>query len=257
MSAPLLETSRLTLEIGGRQVCRELDLTVRHGERWGILGINGVGKTTLLHTLGGLRPPLSGEIRLDGRPLAALPRRQAARLCGLLFQDQSDPFPSTLLETALIGRHPHLGRWQREGPQDQAIALDALEQVGLATMAGRLAHTLSGGERRRLALATLLTQDPQLYLLDEPTNHLDLRQQIAVLDLLGRKAREQRKAVVMILHDINLAARCCDRVLYLFGAGETLHGPAREMLTEANLTRLYGYPVASVAGENGPVYYPV
>lgn len=253
---PLLETKNLTVSIGGKLVCRDLNLTIRPNQRWGILGINGIGKTSLLHTLAGLRPADAGEILLDGKSLSQLARREVALIAGLLLQDSEDYFSSTLLETALIGRHPHLPGWQWETDEDRDIALAALTAVGLGEIAQRFSHTLSGGERRRLAIATLLTQNPQLYMLDEPSNHLDLHHQITMLDLLSAQALKDNKALLMILHDVNLAARYCDQLLLLFGNGEVLLGPAVEVLHEANLSRLYQHPITAISSTNGTVFIP-
>lgn len=257
MSGALLEAQALSVSIGGKQVCRELNLALQPGERWGVLGLNGVGKTSLLHTLGGIRAADSGEILLDGVSLAATPRRQVAQRLGVLFQDSDEAFPSTVMEAALIGRHPHLHAWEWEGAQDEAIARAALNAVGLAGFEARSTATLSGGERRRLALAALLVQDSQLLLLDEPVNHLDVHHQISALDLLTRLAREQNKTLAIVLHDVNLAARYCDRVLLLFGGGETLQGVTCELLTETNLQRLYHHPMRRVPTEAGDFFYPM
>jgi iron complex transport system ATP-binding protein len=256
MSQTLLSTRELTVHIAGKTVCRELSLALKAGQVWGLLGVNGVGKTTLLHTLAGLRPPETGEVLLDGVSIHGLPRRQVARRLGLLLQDEADTFPGTVLETALMGRHPWLGRWQWEGETELTQAHAALADVGLEGLANRQINTLSGGERRRLALATLLTQDPQLLLLDEPTNHLDPRHQIELLDLLGQRVRHEDKALLMIVHDINLATRFCDHVILLFGDGEARCGPLVEVVDAQSLSRLYGQPMISVDGPKGPVYLP-
>lgn len=248
---PLLAVQDLTVTIGGKELCRGLQLRVAPGQCWGILGRNGAGKTTLLHTLAGLRAPAAGRIMLSGRDLRSLSRRAVARAVGLLLQDSVDAFPATVLETALIGRHPHLGLWQWEGPEDLEAARRALRAVELADLEARPVNTLSGGERRRLAIATLLVQDPNLYLLDEPTNHLDLRHQITLLDLLTDQARRDGKALLMVLHDVNLAARYCDHLLLLFGDGTTLSGPAAEILQPEHLGRLYGHPVVPAARPDG------
>lgn len=254
MSAPLLETRGLTVSIAGKLVCRDLDLAVGAGDCVGLLGPNGVGKTTLLHSLAGLRPVDAGEVLLDGVPLRSLPRRRVARRLGLLMQQPEDSLPATVLETALIGRHPHLDFWRWESHGDVAIARRALKSVGLDGLEQRAQTALSGGERRRLDLATILTQDPQVFLLDEPAGQLDLHHQLGLLGQLQRISAHEQRAVVMSLHDINLAARFCNRILMLFGEGEAALGAAEEMLIPETLTRLYRVPVRAVPWEGGRAY---
>ena len=168
MTQPLLEARQLAVEIGGKTVVSPINLRLASGERLAILGRNGAGKSTLLSTLAGLRAPASGAVLLDGEDAVLLPARQAALRRAWLGQFQNDPFGSSVLETALTGRHPHLGRWDWESQRDTDLALGALAAVGLADMEERQIHTLSGGERQRLAIATLLAQAAPLYLLDEP-----------------------------------------------------------------------------------------
>ncbi len=239
----LLRTRGLTVTVGEHTICRDLDLEVGEGQRWALLGGNGAGKTTLLHSLIGLHTELTGRVELAGEPLDRLARRRTAQLAGLLPQDSSDPFPATVLETALIGRHPHLGPWQWEGAADYAAARRALAQVGLETLEDRDVLTLSGGERRRLALATLMTQDPILWLLDEPTNHLDLHHQVT---LLQRVAERHSGATLMSLHDVNLAERFGTHALLLFGDGDALAGSVAQVLDSAVLSRLYQHPIRQV-----------
>lgn len=243
MSPGLLAVRQLNVSIGGKSVVQKLDMALQPGERLAILGRNGVGKTTLVHTLAGLRAPESGEIKLAGDSYATLGPHCAARLRGLLAQQQSDAFSASVLETVLIGRHPHVSRWDWESAADAQLARAALAEVGLADLAERSIQTLSGGERQRVALATLLVQQPRLCLLDEPLAHLDLNHQIAMLELLSRRARVESVALVMVLHDVNLAARFSDRVLLLYGDGEHELGNAADLLDADRLTRLYGHPV--------------
>ncbi len=252
----LLETRSLQVTIGDTAVCRDLDLTINAGERWCILGCNGAGKTTLLLTLAGLRPPQAGHIALQRQALSALPRRQVARQIGILFQDQTDAFPANVLDTVLTGRHPWLGPLQWEGTADLEKARTALQAVGLASIEQRSVTTLSGGERRRLGIATLLTQDPQLLLLDEPTNHLDIHHQIRTLQLVSELAANGDRALLLVMHDLNLAARYCNRFLLLFGDGETAQGNAAEVLTRPNLERLYQHPLLPLQGPQGQVWVP-
>lgn len=250
----LLQANRLDVRVGDRTLCQALDLTLRAGDCLAILGPNGSGKTSLLHTLAGLRCPESGWVDLHGEPLAGYAPRTRARHIGLLLQQQPSPFPVNVLEYCLQGRHPHLQRWQHESEQDLALATQALARVGLETMLTRQIATLSGGERQRLALATLFTQQAPLLLLDEPTNHLDLHQQIRVLDLIAAHRRQPDQAVILVLHDINLAARYGNRFLLLFGDGSHIHGDAATTLTEATLSRLYHHPI-KILGDPGDRYY--
>ncbi|OYY95505.1 MAG: ABC transporter ATP-binding protein [Hydrogenophilales bacterium 28-61-23] len=243
MSAPLLACRHLAVSISGKQVVRELNLSLLPDQRLAILGRNGVGKTTLLHTLAGLRAPDAGEIKLAGDSYATLGARCAARLRGLLPQHQGDAFAASVLETVLIGRHPHVSRWDWESETDVQLARAALADVGLANLARRSIQTLSGGERQRVALATLLVQQPRLYLLDEPLAHLDLNHQIAMLELIGQRTRADHAALAMVLHDVNLAARFSDRVLLLYGEGEHELGDSADLLDAGRLTRLYGHPL--------------
>ena len=240
MMPALLETRGLDVAIAGRTLVHGLDFAVTGGKTLAILGCNGSGKTTLLHTLAGLRTPSGGNVKLCGKTYAEYEPRQAARLRGLLAQTQMDAFPASVLETALIGRHPHLGRWAWENKGDERIAIDALAAVGLQGLENREVHTLSGGERQRLGIATLLTQQPLLYFLDEPLAHLDLAHQIAILELANRYAADCHAAFVIVMHDMNLALRYCRRALLLFGDGRWLEGSSEEVLTAENLSKLYG-----------------
>ncbi len=255
-SHSLLETQKLEVFINNKTVCKGLDIKINYGERWGIIGVNGIGKTTLLHTLAGLREPKDGNIFLQNENLAHIPRRKIAKTIGVLFQNDTQAFPGTVLETALIGRHPFLRSWQWETREDIKLAQQALELVDLNSMDSRMINTLSGGENRRLSLATLITQGPLLYLLDEPTNHLDMHHQINILDMLVKQTNVKKQSTIMILHDVNLAQRFCDHVMLLFGDGEILTGPTKEVLTTDSLSRLFNHPTIKIDSPNGPVFLP-
>ncbi|MDR2031281.1 MAG: ABC transporter ATP-binding protein [Azoarcus sp.] len=254
---------RLSLRRGARKLCREFDLEIRAGQCVAILGRNGAGKTSLLHALAGLHgaiegggaPDVCGEIRLGARPLADWPPLQMARFRGLLPQRQPMPFAASVRETVLVGRHPHLGRWGWESAADIAIAHAALACVDLQELALRDLRALSGGEQQRVALAMLLAQTPRLFLLDEPLNHLDLHHQIAVLELLRALAADGR-GVVMVLHDLALAARYADRVVLLDGEGDVTTGTRTEVLTAERLSRAFGHPLRRVEVNGRAVFLP-
>lgn len=250
---PLLSCSNLTIGIEGRELVRGLDFTAYRGTTTCVLGRNGTGKTLTLLTLARLREPQGGAILLEGKALAEWPRIEFARQVALLTQDSEDPFPANVLETTLVGRHPHIDFWEWESDRDRRLAREALASVDLAGFEARSAATLSGGERRRVALAALLAQDPVVLLLDEPTNHLDPRHQMEILRLL--KARTAAGGtVIMSLHDAGLAARFADQVLMLFGDGNWLCGPTAEVLTAANVSRLYQASVMELSWAGGRTF---
>jgi iron complex transport system ATP-binding protein len=258
MSA-VLEARDLSVSIGGKSICSDLSQGFNGGECWAILGLNGAGKTTLIHTLAGVRPAQGGSVWLDGAALTEQPRIEIARKLGLLAQDTFDAFDTTVLETALTGRHPHLARWgwwQWEGDNDERIAAEALLAVGLESFAQRRVSTLSGGERERLAIAAVLTQQPKVFLLDEPTSHLDTHRQLAALELFAHKARRDACAVLMSLHDASLAARYCTHALLLFDDGETAAGPVSEILGAETLSRLYRHTMREINSEGLRLFVP-
>lgn len=250
-----LRVDGLEVSIGANQVCRDLSFTLESAQSLAILGRNGVGKSTLLKTLAGLRTPQAGCVHWQGQALSDYPPRLLAQQRGYCAQQQHDAFASTVLETALIGRHPHLQRWGWETTADRAVALDALARVGLQDFAARQVQTLSGGERQRLALATLLTQQPQLYLLDEPLSHLDLNHAMATLALLQAEAK-LGKRIVAVLHEPNFARRHFDAALLLFGDGAWACGAAADVLNAENLRRLYGHPLRALQDNGEPWFIP-
>lgn len=251
-----LTAQALTVRIGPHWACRDLDLQLGPGESWGVLGGNGVGKTTLLHTLAGLRKPAGGRIAIDGIELRHCRRRHLARRLGVLFQDSHDAFPATVLETALTGRHPHHSFWSFGQRKDVALAEQALARLQLLAMRDRQVDTLSGGERRRLAIAALFLQDPVVWLLDEPTNHLDLRRQIQILELVSARARERQGALMMVLHDVNLLNRYCTHGLLMLGEGRALLGPVAAVVNKENLESLYQCQVDALRAGDKTLYVP-
>ena len=255
MPSNLLSTRQLLIDVPGRDDGYPLNLEIQGGQIWGILGPNGAGKTTLLHTLAGLRKPRRGDILLSGKPLNRWRRRQIAQQLAVIFQERSDSFPSTVLESAMIGRHPFLSTWELESDDDLSIAREALHTMELDGMEQRLVSTLSGGEKQRLAVATALCQQAPLWLVDEPGNHLDLHHQVAVMQLLRERA-QQGCAVVLCLHDINLAARYCSPLLLLYPDGSACWGAAATMLTTEALERLYRQPLRVINDGDERIFLP-
>jgi iron complex transport system ATP-binding protein len=248
-----LAAATLGVRAGTRELVDQLSATFAPGEFIAVLGRNGSGKTLTLHTLAGLRAPAAGDVTLNGEPLSTLARRKIARSIGVLLQDIEEGFTTTALESVLIGRHPHLAPWQWEGREDERIARAALAQMELSDFAERRTDTLSGGEQRRVAIAGLLAQEPDVYLVDEPTNHLDPHHQLAVLALL-RDLASRGRTVVAALHDPTLAARFADRALLLFGDGKWRLGSATEVLTAGSLSELYSTPMMELAAHGRRVF---
>ena len=253
--APMIEARGLTLTAGTRTLVSRLDWQAQAGEFWCVLGPNGAGKTTLLRALAGLGEPASGSVAITGKPIKQWERRALARQRGFVAQHAQDAFDAGVLETALIGRHPHLDPWAWESAADIAAARAVLARVGLAGYEERRVKSLSGGERQRVSLAMLLLQDPRICLLDEPTSHQDVAQQSLVSGLL-RGLADQGRIVVATLHDLNLAAHHATHALLLDGAGHVSAGPVREMLTVENLSRIYRHPMRRVNEHDAAWFFP-
>ncbi|MDH3442192.1 MAG: ABC transporter ATP-binding protein [Gammaproteobacteria bacterium] len=235
----------LTISVPGRRLIDALELDAAPGEFIAVLGPNGVGKSLALHSLAGVRAPDLGSITLGGEDVAGLTRQQVALSVALLPQYTEDFFPATVFDTVMIGRHPHIGRLSWESDEDFGIARQSLSEVDLADFANRDVLTLSGGERRRLAVAQVLTQSPNVFLLDEPTNHLDPQHQLDVLRIFRNLANDG-KTVLASLHDVNLAARFADRCLLLFGDGRWKIGVTGDLLDSSELSDLYHTPMETV-----------
>jgi iron complex transport system ATP-binding protein len=241
------------------RVVRDLSVAVARGAAVGVLGPNGAGKTTLLRLLAGTLRPTGGRVTLEGRDLARLPRTVVARHLAVVPQETHLLFDYTVLEVVLMGRYPHLGPFELEGPRDLAIARASLAATGTAALERRPFSTLSGGEKQRVIIASALAQlggpdaaptEPagfRALLLDEPTASLDVGYQLEIAALVAALNREAGIAVVLSTHDLNLAASLC-RHLVLLGAGRALAaGPTEQVLTAENVRRLYG-----VDAEIGP-----
>lgn len=244
--APLLACDNLSVSVPGRMLVENLDLSLHAGELIAVLGQNGAGKTLTMLTLAGLRFADSGKVLLKDEDIFQSPRQRTAQHLALLPQFIDDIFPATVIDTVLIGRHPHIGRFQWESAEDRAIAVRALEAMGLEDLSDRDILTLSGGERRRLAIAQVLTQTPDVYLLDEPSNHLDPQHQLDALHVF-RNAADSGAGIIANLHDINLAARFADRCLLLFGDGRWEFGESKDVLTAATLSELFATNMEAIS----------
>lgn len=252
MSGLRLEHVNLARE--GRALIKDLSLTIAPGQCWALLGRNGAGKTSLLHALAGL-VPLSGEAALDGEDLALLHGPARAQRLGLLLQEPEASLAVPVAEAVLAGRFPWHGPFRSPDANDRQRAESALSALELSALADRPLDHLSGGERRRVQLASLLAQDPRLWLLDEPMNHLDWRWQLEALCLLAGQARAGR-CVLLALHDLNLAERLCSHALLLLDGGSWRAGPLTEVLDEAAASALYGLNLRRESTASGTWWHP-
>jgi iron complex transport system ATP-binding protein len=239
-AVPVLEARGLSVGYDRTPVIRDLDLTIEHGTVTTFLGANGCGKSTLLKALGRVLKPQAGEVLLDGMPIRKEPNRAVARKLAILPQSPLAPAGTSVLDLVMRGRNPHQS-WARPWTaEDAAVAEDAIAATGLTEVAHRDVASLSGGQRQRAWIALVLAQRADTLLLDEPTTYLDLAHQLDVLRLVRRINREQGSTVVMVLHDLTLAARYSDRLVVLHDGGVVADGTPAEVLTPAVLEQAFG-----------------
>lgn len=246
----MLAINDLSINIAGKLLIKSLTLTIQRGECWGLLGQNGVGKSSLLRTLVRLKREESGKIYIDNEKLSTIKRLSLAQSISLLFQESSDDFWGSVMDYVLMGRYAYRtmqGKWGNNN-QDSDMLLPLLSKLDLEKRRDQAFYTLSGGERQRARIAQILMQDPIYYLLDEPLQHLDLRHQAQVMHLFRELVIKQKKAVVIALHDPLWALEFCDYVILLYPNGMTRHGKTSELLTPANLETLYQCDLKAIPG---------
>ena len=250
----LVEAVAAGRDFSGRRVLGPVDLTVAPGETVAIVGPNGAGKTTLVRLLTGLLPPSCGAVRWGGAGAAELGHRELARRIAYVPQVRPTTVPLTVEQLVLLGRHPHLGRWQlAPTAEDRAVVGRALDLAGLTPLAKRRLESLSGGERQTVYIAAALAQEAPLLVLDEPTTHLDLAHQKQVADLILRLRAEAGRTVVTATHDLPLAAHVAERVVALKSGRLAAAGPPRRVFTREVLEELFDAPFDIVRGGDRPV----
>ena len=230
----------LTLGYGDHVVVDRLDLDVIDGGITAVIGPNGCGKSTLLRALGRLMRPQGGEVLLDGRRIDTLPTREVARSLGMLPQSPVAPEGLTVGDLVSRGRHPHQAWFRQWSRDDESVVAEAMSWTGVLDLADRPVDALSGGQRQRAWIAMALAQETDLLLLDEPTTHLDLAHAVDVLDLVDRLHHDRGRTVVMVLHDLSLAARYADHLLAMRDGRIVAQGPPREVITAELLDDVFG-----------------
>jgi iron complex transport system ATP-binding protein len=238
----VITLSSVGFAYGDRPILDDLSLTIPRGQLLGVIGPNGAGKSTFVRLLLGLLAPTRGQVTLDGVSVSEIPRAAFARRVAAVTQEEALEFPFTALEVVLLGRFAHLrGLGFEDGP-DLAAARAAMAATGVGDLADRPLHTLSGGERKRVLLARALAQGPELLVLDEPVAALDIHHQIAIFELLNERHRAG-VTVVVVVHDLNLAAAYCDRLLLLPRTGAPSAGTVEEILTYERVRDTFGVEV--------------
>ncbi|MFX0207357.1 MAG: ABC transporter ATP-binding protein [Candidatus Hodarchaeota archaeon] len=236
-----LRVDQLSFSYGQTSILSEINIHAEAGEFIGILGPNGVGKTTLLKCLNRILVPSQGTIHFDQIPLDQMNRRDIAKLIAVVSQHLGPLELSwTVLELTLLGRTPHLRLFERENKDDFEIAWQSLQKVKMTHLADRRVDELSGGELRRVMIAMALTQDPRLLLMDEPTIHLDLSHQLEILQLIRSLCKSQDLLVLSVFHDLFLASRFCDRVILLHKGQIWASGTPQEVLVPENISAVFG-----------------
>jgi len=247
----LLRTQQLSLQQRDRLLVEQLSFEIRAGQCWVVLGTNGSGKSTLLKTLAGVQASTSGEVWLNDVQCQSLSPRQRAQQVGLIFQHSHLGFHSSALEMVLSGGFAQRSAWGFESPEEIAQATRALQAVGLQALAAQPLESLSGGELRRAEIARLLVQSPKLAMLDEPLNHLDLAQQVTMLQLLRKHFCNTEHALLMVLHDINLALHTASHLLLLKGDGNWQAGRVEELGNAETLSATLGFPLRRIDTPHG------
>jgi iron complex transport system ATP-binding protein len=235
-----LEMRNVSLGYSHRPVMENVTLKASPGEMVGLIGPNGSGKSTIIKALSHLIPPQSGQVLVAGQDIKGIPRRELACLVGVVPQLPLLPSSFTAFEIVLMGRNPHLKLFQAESKHDWDLTRQAMRKTGTEKLANRYVNELSGGEIQCLLISRVLVQETEAILLDEPTANLDIGRQAEVLDLIKNLCREKNLTVLAAIHDLNLAAQYCDRLILIHEGRIHSQGKPAEVITDKNIKRVYG-----------------
>ncbi len=239
-----IEVKNLKFSYRESLVLKGLSFNIKKGEFVSIIGPNGSGKSTLLKTLNNLYKPNSGDILIEGKNVEDYSKRDLAKIVGFVPQDTTIDYEFTVEDIIMMGRHPYKGRFQKEDKIDYKIVNDVMEMTNTLKFKDSLITEISGGERQRVIIAKALAQNPSIILLDEPTSHLDINHQIELLNLLRTLNKEKGTTIVLVIHDINLAARFSDDII-LLNEGEIIGiGNPEDVITAKNIEKAYNLDVA-------------
>jgi len=234
-----LEINSVCFAYHSSDVLKDISFKASDGEVVGIIGKNGCGKTTLMKCINAHLRPHSGSVTIDGKDVSKMTKKELAKIMAVVAQHVNLSFPFTVLEAVMMGLYP-TSEWMRQPTgEDMVRILDAMNSTGITEFADRPVTELSGGERQRVLISRALVQDPRIFLLDEPTLHLDINHQFNLMEMVNRLAKEKNMLVIIVTHDISLAARYCDRVL-LMEKGEIIgSGRTEDVITPENLEKVF------------------
>lgn len=247
----------LAVDVPGRRLLDGITLNLPAGQVIALIGHNGSGKSTLLKVLARQVAASSGSLVFEGRALADWQARDYARRLAFLPQTTPPAEGMTVRELVALGRYPWHGALGRFGPRDHQVVADAMQECGVTAFADRLVDTLSGGERQRVWLAMMVAQQAGTLLLDEPISALDIAHQVEVLALVRRMCHDQNRSAVIVLHEVNMAARFCDHIVALKGGRLSMQGSAADLMRPDMLHQIYGLPMQVMTKPDGtPVAVP-
>ncbi len=255
----VLKIDQLHFSFGNKHILHEISLEVTEGEIIGLIGPNGVGKTTLLRIIGGYLTPSKGTVEINGTDISSLRTKDKARRVAIVSQNPMVPFGFTVMETVLMGRNPHLGMFQWESHHDIDICSRAMALTRTLDFANRLLSSLSGGEAQRVFIARALSQQAPLLLLDEPTANLDLIHQAKVMDIICAVQKDMGGAVLVAMHDLTLAAQYCSRIALLSNGSIYASGSPQEVLTPQIIATAYETEVCVITHPSNsmPIVLPM
>ncbi len=239
----MLNIENIFYKYGERAVISDMSFRAGDGEFIGIIGPNGAGKSTLIKLINGLMPLDGGQILLDDRAISDYPRKELARNMAYVPQENDFVFPYTVREIVQMGRYPHLGGWQFLSGLHDEVVDNAMNVLEISSFSSRKINELSGGEKQRVVIASAFAQQPRILLLDEPTSALDLHHQMAIYRLLHQLNREQKLTIIVVTHDINLAAQFCSRIILLHQGRVLSDGVPDEVLKFGTIQDIFGVKV--------------
>ncbi len=234
-----LACRNLCFGYGDKEILKQISFSVNKGRFCAVLGRNGCGKTTLIHCIGGILQPGSGQVFIQGRALSSLSRNGTAALISLVPQEYPDIFPYRVLDVVVMGRAPFLGLYAKPAPGDYKMAVNALRALNAQDLAHKNFNRISGGERRMVLLARSLAQKAGIMLLDEPTNQLDFNNQYHLLAVIRDLCRKRGLTIVASMHDPNMAALFADEIIMIKNGGIMTQGSCNAVMTRENIAKLY------------------